>query len=109
MKISSAACLGSDLTFEISAVGAGSLSNSKRNVSKKIWCDIRSVCQSARVAQLEAAREATAEAYRELDWAGHALVATTPADPKALVDLLLYMEKNFGTLPQEWADRWRST
>lgn len=56
-------------------------------------------------AQLEAAREATAEAYRELSWAGHALVATTPADPDALIDLLLYMEKNFSTLPQEVVGR----
>jgi hypothetical protein len=28
------------------------------------------------------------------------LISTTPADPK-LVDLLLYMEKNFSTLPQD--------
>ncbi|WP_143199282.1 hypothetical protein [Bradyrhizobium sp. NAS80.1] len=56
-------------------------------------------------AQLEAAREATAEAYRELSLVGHALVSTAPADPKALVDLLLYMEKNFTTLPQEVVGR----
>jgi hypothetical protein len=28
-------------------------------------------------------------------WAGHALVVNTPADRRALVDLLMYMEKNF--------------
>jgi hypothetical protein len=50
---------------------------------------------------IEAAREATAKAYRELSWAGHGVVVNAPADPRALVALLMYMEKNFSTLPQE--------
>ncbi|WP_038970241.1 hypothetical protein [Bradyrhizobium genomosp. III] len=77
----------------------------RRAYAKAVAWEIAVQDQNLPAAQLEAAREATAEAYRELSWAGHALVATTPADPKALVDLLLYMEKNFSTLPQEVVGR----
>ena len=36
---------------------------------------------------------------------GRSLVICMPTDPRALVDLLLYLEKNFSILPQEISGR----
>jgi hypothetical protein len=41
-------------------------------------------------------------AFQEMQYRGRALVIVMPTEHKALVDLLLYLEKNFGVLPQEW-------
>jgi hypothetical protein len=47
------------------------------------------------------ARANTAMAYREMQEAARHLLVCLPTDPKGLVDLLLYLEKNFSTLPPE--------
>jgi hypothetical protein len=52
-------------------------------------------------AQIEEARKQTAAVYEEMRFRGHALVVVMPTDPRALVDLLLYLERNFSVLPQE--------
>jgi hypothetical protein len=51
--------------------------------------------------RIEEARANTAMAYREMQEAARHLLICMPTDPKALVDLLLYLEKNFSVLPQE--------
>jgi hypothetical protein len=51
--------------------------------------------------QLEDAREHTLKAYEELQEAARHLLICMPTDAKALVDILLYLEKNFSTLPPE--------
>ena len=51
--------------------------------------------------RIEEARCLTAMAYREMQEAARHLLICMPTDPKALVDLLLYLEKNFTTLPAE--------
>jgi hypothetical protein len=51
--------------------------------------------------RIEEARQNTVTAYREMQEAARSLLICMPTDPKALVDLLLYMEKNFSVLPQE--------
>jgi hypothetical protein len=53
------------------------------------------------VANIEAARQETAVLYSEMQEAGRHLVICMPTDPKALVDLLMYMERHFSILPQE--------
>jgi hypothetical protein len=47
----------------------------------------------------------TAEAFEEMQFRGRALVIVMPTDRRALVDLLLYLEKNFSVLPQEFCGR----
>jgi hypothetical protein len=56
-------------------------------------------------AQIEEARKRTAEAFEEMRYRGHHLVIVMPTDRRALVDLLLYLEKNFSVLPQEFCGR----
>jgi hypothetical protein len=51
--------------------------------------------------QVEEAREYTERAYLEMKDAARDLLICMPTDPKGLVDLLLYLEQNFSTLPQE--------
>jgi hypothetical protein len=51
--------------------------------------------------QREEARCLTAMAYENMMEAARNLLICTPTDPKALVDLLLYLEQNFSTLPSE--------
>jgi hypothetical protein len=51
--------------------------------------------------RIEEARANTAMAYREMQEAARHLLICLPTDPKGLVDLLLYLEKNFSTLPPE--------
>jgi hypothetical protein len=55
--------------------------------------------------QLEEARKSTAKAFEEMEWWGRVLLVTMPTDPKGLVDLLMYLEKNFSVLPQELCGR----
>jgi hypothetical protein len=52
-------------------------------------------------AVIETAREKAAKAFGEMNWRGRHLMITMPTDPKGLVDLLMYLEKNFTILPQE--------
>jgi hypothetical protein len=52
-------------------------------------------------AQIEEARQRTAEAFNEMQYRGHALLIVMPTEERALVDLLLYLERNFSVLPQE--------
>jgi hypothetical protein len=40
-------------------------------------------------------------AYREMQQAARHLLIRMPTDPKGLVDLSMYLEKNFSVLPQE--------
>jgi len=56
-------------------------------------------------AQIEEARKRTAAAFEELRYRGRNLVINMPTDQRALIDLLLYLEKNFSVLPQEVSDR----
>jgi hypothetical protein len=51
--------------------------------------------------RIEEARCLTAMAYREMQEAARHLLICMPTDPKGLVDLLMYLEKNFSVLPQE--------
>jgi hypothetical protein len=51
--------------------------------------------------RIEEARCNTAMAYREMQDAARNLLICMPTDPKGLVDLSLYLEKNFSVLPQE--------
>jgi hypothetical protein len=52
-------------------------------------------------AQIEQALQDTAAFYAEMQQAARHLVICMPTDPKALVDLLMYLEKNFSILPEE--------
>ncbi len=56
-------------------------------------------------AQIQEARKRTAEAFEEMQFRGRNLVIVLPTDRRALVDLLLYLEKNFSVLPQEIVGR----
>jgi len=48
-----------------------------------------------------AARLRTAEAYQKMGEAARNLLICMPANLKGLVDLLMYLGKNFSVLPQE--------
>jgi hypothetical protein len=50
--------------------------------------------------QIEEARQRTAKAYSHLESCGSMLVICMPHDPRGLVDLLLYLEQNWTTLPE---------
>jgi hypothetical protein len=52
-------------------------------------------------ANIEAARSETQVLYQEMQEAARHLLISMPTDPKALVDLLMYLEKNFSILPLE--------
>jgi hypothetical protein len=54
---------------------------------------------------IEAARQDTAQFYAEMQESAYHLVVCMPTDPKALVDLLMYLEKHFSILPQEICGR----
>ena len=56
-------------------------------------------------AQIEEARQRTAKAFEEMRYRGRNLLICMPTERRALVDLLLYLEKNFSVLPQEISDR----
>jgi len=57
--------------------------------------------QNLPTAQIEQAHLAAFRLYEEMQQRGRSLVICMPHDPRALVDLLLYLEKNFTTLPLE--------
>ena len=61
----------------------------------------RAESQNLPPAQIEEARQRTAQAFEEMQYRGRALVIVMPTEHKALVDLLLYLEQNFSLLPQE--------
>ena len=48
-----------------------------------------------------AARQRTAEAYQKMGEAARNPLICMPTDLKGLVDLLMYLGKNFSVLPQE--------
>jgi hypothetical protein len=52
-------------------------------------------------ANIEAARSETQVLYQEMQEAARHLLISMPTDSKALVDLLMYLEKNFSILPLE--------
>jgi hypothetical protein len=56
-------------------------------------------------AQIEDARSKVAAAFEETTWRGRSLCIYMPTDLRALVDLLMYLEKNFTILPQEMIGR----
>ena len=49
--------------------------------------------------QIEEARQRTAEAFNKMRDGARMLFIIEPTDLRALVDLLMYLEKNFSTLP----------
>jgi hypothetical protein len=53
------------------------------------------------MANIEAARKDTAQLYAEMQVRAAGLVISMPTEPRALVDLLMYLEKHFSILPQE--------
>jgi hypothetical protein len=54
-----------------------------------------------RWSKIEQARLDTFGLYQEMQECARGLVVVMPTSPRALVDLLLYLEKHFTTLPQE--------
>jgi DNA-binding winged helix-turn-helix (wHTH) protein len=69
---------------------------------KAVACEVAAESQNLPPAQIEEARQRTAQAFQEMQCRGRALVIVMPTEHKVLVDLLLYLEKNFSVLPQEW-------
>jgi hypothetical protein len=57
--------------------------------------------QNLPVAQIDQAQNEAWKRYLEMLEAGRRLLIVMPTDPKGLVDLLLYLEKNFTVLPPE--------
>ncbi|OPH82979.1 hypothetical protein [Nitrobacter vulgaris] len=53
------------------------------------------------VGQIEAAKQDLAELHAEMDYCARMLLVCMPTDVKALIELLLYLERNFTILPQE--------
>jgi hypothetical protein len=68
---------------------------------KAVAWEVAAESQNLPPAQIEEARQRTAQAFEEMQYRGIALVTVMPTEHKALVDLLLYLEKNFSVLPQE--------
>jgi hypothetical protein len=52
-------------------------------------------------AQIEAAKQDLAKLHDELEYCARTLLVVMPTDVKALIELLLYLERNFTILPQE--------
>jgi hypothetical protein len=60
-------------------------------------------------AQIEEARQRTAKAFEEMRYRGRNLLICMPTERRALVDLLLYLEKNFTCCHKRFLTaRWRS-
>lgn len=51
--------------------------------------------------QIEDARARAVRAFKEMEFRGHMLLVDMPTDLHGLIDLMMYMEKNFSLLPQE--------
>ena len=77
----------------------------RRAHGQAVAWEIAAVDQNLPQSQIEEARKRAAAAYSDLQDRGRYLVAVMPTDPKALVDLLMYLEKNFSILPQELVGR----
>jgi hypothetical protein len=73
--------------------------------AKAVAWEVAAESENLPPAQVEEARKRTAEAFEEMQFRGRALVIVMPTDRRALVDLLLYLEKNFSILPQEFCGR----
>ena len=52
-------------------------------------------------AQIEAAKQDLAKLHEEMEYCARMLLVCMPTDVKALIELLLYLERNFTILPQE--------
>ena len=52
-------------------------------------------------ANIEAARQDLVQLHAEMIESARRLIVVLPTDPKALVDLLMYLEKHFSLLPHE--------
>jgi len=61
--------------------------------------------QNLPTAQIEQARMDTAELYEEMQACGRHLLICMPTEPRALIDLLMYLEKHYSDLPQEICGR----
>lgn len=79
--------------------------DARRKYAQAVAWTIAAESEGLPAATIEQAHRDTAEIFEEMQDAGRSLVICMPTDPKALVDLLLYMEKNFSTLPQEVVGR----
>jgi hypothetical protein len=73
--------------------------------AKAVAWEVAAESENLTPAQVEEARKRTAEAFEEMRYCGRRLVIVVPTDRRALVDLLLYLEKNFSVLPQEFCGR----
>lgn len=69
--------------------------------AKAVAWTIAAASQNLPQAQLEQAHLDTFKLYEEMQECARSLVICMPTDPRALVDLLMYLERHFTTLPQE--------
>jgi hypothetical protein len=72
----------------------------RRKASAVAWT-IAAEAQNLPLANIEQAHLNSFKLYQEMQEAARSLVICMPTSPRALVDLLLYLEKHFTTLPQE--------
>jgi hypothetical protein len=82
----------------------GTLSGTKRpgtSTTKAAAWEAFAESQNLPAARIEEARKRTAEAFEEMRFRGCCLLISMPTDRRTLVDLLMYLEKNFSVLPQE--------
>jgi hypothetical protein len=77
----------------------------RETYGKAVAWEVAAESQNLPTAQIEEARQRTAKAFEEMRYRGQNLVTVMPTDRRALVDLLLYLEKNFTILPQEFCGR----
>jgi hypothetical protein len=69
--------------------------------AKSVAWTLAAEAQNLPLVQIEQARLDTFGLYQEMQECARGLVVVMPTSPRALVDLLLYLEKHFTTLPQE--------
>jgi hypothetical protein len=67
--------------------------------SRAVAWEAAAESQNLPPAQVEEARQRTAEAFNKMQDCARMLFIIAPTDLRALVDLLMYLEKNFSTLP----------
>jgi hypothetical protein len=68
--------------------------------SRAVAWEVAAEAQNLPPSRIEEARQRTAEAFTEMQDRARWLFIIAPTDLRALVDLLMYLEKNFSTLPQ---------
>jgi hypothetical protein len=73
----------------------------RKAYGKAVAWEVAAQAEGLPPCRIEEARCNTAMAYREMQEAARHLLICMPTDPKGLVDLLMYLEKNFSTLPPE--------